>query len=138
MNTFLIVALVVAMAFTAYALVRGVMAMAIFGNIVTAFSWFGVNMLGVGLHAYGFTASAFRMLALFGASQAVLIGLCLFALLVETIGFVLAASQLIFLMTVRKFRWYKALPSAIAISIVLLLAFQKLLGVFLPVNDFGW
>ncbi len=60
-----------------YAKTRGVMAMAIFGNIVTAFSWFGVNMLGVGLHAYGFTASAFRMLALFGASQAVLIGLCL-------------------------------------------------------------
>lgn len=67
-----------------------------------------------------------------------LTGLCLFALSVETIGFVLASSQLLFLMTVRKFRWYLALPSAIAISIVLLLAFQKLLGVFLPVNDFGW
>ena len=58
--------------------------------------------------------------------------------IISGIGFVLAASQLIFLMTVRKFRWYKALPSAIAIAIVLLLAFQKLLGVFLPVNDFGW
>src|SRR5690606_22056914 len=33
---------------------RGLMALTIFGNVVTAFSWFGVNMLGVGLHAYGF------------------------------------------------------------------------------------
>lgn len=67
-----------------------------------------------------------------------LLGLCLFALLVETIGFVLAASQLLFLMSLRKFRWQIALPTSIAISVALLLAFQKLLGVFLPVNDFGW
>jgi cytochrome c-type biogenesis protein CcsB len=33
---------------------RGLMNMAVFGNIVTAWSWFGVNMLGVGLHSYGF------------------------------------------------------------------------------------
>ena len=33
---------------------RGLMAMAVFGNIVTSFSWFGVNMLGIGLHSYGF------------------------------------------------------------------------------------
>lgn len=30
----------------------------IFGNIVTAWSWFGVNMLGVGLHSYGFMDKA--------------------------------------------------------------------------------
>ena len=34
---------------------RGLMAMAVFGNVVTALSWFGVNMLGIGLHSYGFT-----------------------------------------------------------------------------------
>ena len=28
---------------------RGLMDLAVFGNIVTSFSWFGVNMLGVGL-----------------------------------------------------------------------------------------
>ena len=33
---------------------RGLMIMAIFGNVITSFSWFGVNMLGVGLHSYGF------------------------------------------------------------------------------------
>jgi ABC-type transport system involved in cytochrome c biogenesis permease subunit len=48
---------------------RGLMALAIFGNIVTAWSWFGVNMLGVGLHSYGFMDSAFWWLAAFMASQ---------------------------------------------------------------------
>ena len=38
---------------------RGLMAMAVFGNIVTSFSWFGVNMLGIGLHSYGFMDKAF-------------------------------------------------------------------------------
>src|SRR5437763_1739057 len=38
---------------------RGLMVMAIFGNVVTSFSWFGVNMLGVGLHSYGFMQKAF-------------------------------------------------------------------------------
>ncbi len=31
---------------------RGLMNLAVFGNIVTSFSWFGVNMLGIGLHSY--------------------------------------------------------------------------------------
>jgi hypothetical protein len=31
---------------------RGFAAIAIFGNIVTLWSWKGVNVLGVGLHAY--------------------------------------------------------------------------------------
>ena len=52
---------------------RGLMAMAVFGNIVTSFSWFGVNMLGVGLHSYGFMDQAFYWLMLFDASQAALI-----------------------------------------------------------------
>jgi ABC-type transport system involved in cytochrome c biogenesis permease subunit len=34
----------------------GVAAAAVFGNIVVAFSWWGVNLLGVGLHSYGFTS----------------------------------------------------------------------------------
>lgn len=39
--------------------------MAVVGNIVTAFSWFGVNLLGVGLHSYGFTTAGFFFLMLF-------------------------------------------------------------------------
>lgn len=48
---------------------RGLMNLAVFGNVITAGSWFGVNMLGVGLHSYGFTDSAAFWLILFAASQ---------------------------------------------------------------------
>lgn len=51
---------------------KGLMAVAIVGNIITAFSWFGVNMLGIGLHSYGFMDSAFRWLILFDATQVLL------------------------------------------------------------------
>ncbi len=51
---------------------RGIMAMAIVGNAITAFSWFGVNMLGVGLHSYGFMDKAFPWLLGFVISQFVL------------------------------------------------------------------
>ena len=49
------------------------MSLAICGNIVTAWSWFGTNLLGVGLHSYGFTDSGFRWMALFVLSQIALI-----------------------------------------------------------------
>jgi ABC-type transport system involved in cytochrome c biogenesis permease subunit len=54
---------------------RGLMCCAIFGNVVTSWSWFGVNMLGIGLHSYGFTDAAFKWLSLFVLSQ-----LCFIAL----------------------------------------------------------
>ncbi len=54
---------------------RGVAVLAIFGNIVTSWSWFGTNMLGVGLHSYGFMDSAFYVLVWFIASQLLLIGI---------------------------------------------------------------
>jgi len=50
---------------------RGFAVMAVFGNMVTAWSWFGVNQLGVGLHSYGFTQSATFWLMVFVLSQAV-------------------------------------------------------------------
>jgi cytochrome c-type biogenesis protein CcsB len=52
---------------------RGLMNLAIFGNIVTAFSWFGVNMLGIGLHSYGFMDAAFKWLMIFNTSQVMFI-----------------------------------------------------------------
>ncbi len=55
-----------------YLRARGLMACAIFGNVVTAFSWFGVNMLGVGLHSYGFMDKAFPWLIGFSLSQVAL------------------------------------------------------------------
>jgi ABC-type transport system involved in cytochrome c biogenesis permease subunit len=54
---------------------RGLMMLAVFGNVVTSWSWFGVNMLGVGLHSYGFTQAAFNWLIAFVASQVLIIGL---------------------------------------------------------------
>jgi ABC-type transport system involved in cytochrome c biogenesis permease subunit len=48
---------------------RGLMCLAVFGNIVTGWSWFGTNMLGVGLHSYGFTEAAFWSLSIFVAIQ---------------------------------------------------------------------
>jgi len=55
---------------------RGTMVMAIFGNIITACSWFGVNMLGVGLHSYGFMDKAFYALTAFIVSQVIFMGIC--------------------------------------------------------------
>jgi ABC-type transport system involved in cytochrome c biogenesis permease subunit len=54
---------------------RVLMSLAVFGNVVTSFSWFGVNMLGVGLHAYGFMEKAFVYLILFDISQVIIMGL---------------------------------------------------------------
>ena len=48
---------------------RGLAVMSVFGNIVVSLSWFGVNMLGVGLHSYGFMDKAFGTLVTFIASQ---------------------------------------------------------------------
>ncbi len=60
-----------------YARERGIMTMAIFGNVITSLSWFGVNMLGVGLHSYGFMDKAFWALFAFIATQFLLMGLAL-------------------------------------------------------------
>ena len=54
---------------------RGLMNLAIFGNVVTSWSWFGVNMLGVGLHSYGFMDAAFWSLLIFVGSQMAFIGI---------------------------------------------------------------
>lgn len=52
---------------------RGLMNLAIFGNVITAWSWFGTNMLGIGLHSYGFMDAAFKWLMFFNVSQLTLI-----------------------------------------------------------------
>ena len=52
---------------------RGLAVLAVAGNIVTAWSWFGVNELGVGLHSYGFTEGVLLTLGAFIASQLAII-----------------------------------------------------------------
>ena len=51
---------------------RGLAMLAVFGNVVTAWSWFGVNQLGVGLHSYGFTSGVRNALFAFAVSQLVI------------------------------------------------------------------
>jgi ABC-type transport system involved in cytochrome c biogenesis permease subunit len=52
---------------------RGFALFTIGGNIVTAWSWFGTNQLGIGLHSYGFTSGVLMLLAGYVTSQLVLI-----------------------------------------------------------------
>jgi ABC-type transport system involved in cytochrome c biogenesis permease subunit len=53
---------------------RGVALLSIAGNMVTGWSWFGTNQLGVGLHAYGFNDQLAWGLTAFWISQLGLIG----------------------------------------------------------------
>ncbi len=53
---------------------RGLAVMAVLGGLVVAFSWWGVNLLGIGLHSYGFTSGVFFWLAIaFGVEGLVLL-----------------------------------------------------------------
>ena len=54
---------------------RGFATLAIGGNIVTAWSWFGTNQLGFGLHAYAEQDSVKALLLYFVISQFVLIAI---------------------------------------------------------------
>jgi ABC-type transport system involved in cytochrome c biogenesis permease subunit len=54
---------------------RGLAMLAVGGNIVTFWSWFGVNELGVGLHSYGFSEGTTFWLMLFVLSQLAIIAL---------------------------------------------------------------
>ncbi len=53
---------------------RGLCVLAIMGNVVTSWSWFGVNELGVGLHSYGFTEGVWMALWTFWLTQFALVG----------------------------------------------------------------
>lgn len=57
----------------------GVCMLAVFGNLVVAFSWFGVNLMEVGLHTYGFNAGTNFWLHVFYGTQWLVIGLGLLA-----------------------------------------------------------
>ncbi len=59
---------------------RGIAVLGVAGNIVTSWSWFGTNMLGVGLHAYGFIDSALFWMMVFVLSQLAIMGIGLIPL----------------------------------------------------------
>lgn len=54
---------------------RGLALLALGGNIVTCWSWFGVNELGVGLHSYGFTEGLLAILGWLAVGHLAVIGL---------------------------------------------------------------
>ena len=54
---------------------RGLALCALIGNIVTTWSWFGVNQLGVGLHSYGFTDSATFWILVYVSSQLIMLSI---------------------------------------------------------------
>ncbi len=58
---------------------RGFSILAIGGNIVTAWSYFGTNELGLGLHSYGFTEGVLMWLSVFIGTQMlfIVLGVCL-------------------------------------------------------------
>ncbi len=63
---------------------RGFAILTVLGNIVTAWSWFGTNLLGIGLHNYGFSKSVAYTLVITVAIHLLLIGASLATSLVLT------------------------------------------------------
>jgi ABC-type transport system involved in cytochrome c biogenesis permease subunit len=59
---------------------RGIAVLAVVGNMVTGWSWFGTNQLGVGLHAYGFNNTLALGLTIFWIVNLGFIGLGLLPL----------------------------------------------------------
>jgi ABC-type transport system involved in cytochrome c biogenesis permease subunit len=59
---------------------RGMMVLAILGIIVTSWSYFGTNLLGIGLHSYGFMEGASGRLQLVWLGTAILAGIGLIPL----------------------------------------------------------
>ena len=57
---------------------RGFAVMAVLGGIVVSASWWGVNLLNVGLHSYGFTSGVAYSLLSFWAIELGVVGLALY------------------------------------------------------------
>jgi ABC-type transport system involved in cytochrome c biogenesis permease subunit len=53
---------------------RGMAVLAMVGNMVTMWSWFGTNQLGIGLHSYGFNNALILMCSWFWITQLLFIG----------------------------------------------------------------
>jgi ABC-type transport system involved in cytochrome c biogenesis permease subunit len=59
---------------------RGTVLIALGGNMVTMWSWFGTNQLGIGLHSYGFNNALIVMCSSFWVAMLALMGLAAFPL----------------------------------------------------------
>ncbi|MDF2675532.1 MAG: tripartite tricarboxylate transporter family receptor [Clostridiales bacterium] len=75
--------------------------------------------------------------ALYGIASTVG-GLLLFAAATPLLGFIIPCSLFLFIMLIRDYKWYTAIIASVIVSLLLMFVFQSLLGVALPVNDFGF
>jgi hypothetical protein len=73
-----------------------------------------------------------------GYILATVAGVALFLLLVPPLGFTFPCAIMLSLMLIGFYKWYVSVPLALATSFLLLVAFQSLLGLSLPVNAFGF
>jgi hypothetical protein len=73
-----------------------------------------------------------------GYILATVAGVALFILLVPLLGFTIPCAIMLFLMLVGFYSWYVSIPLALVSSLALLVVFQSLLGLSLPVNAFGF
>lgn len=64
--------------------------------------------------------------------------LILFLVIVEFAGFVISSIITLFLLFSRGYKWYWGLGFATVITFAVFLIFGNLLGIPLPVNDYGW
>ncbi len=64
----------------------GIHIAAVFTGGVVAFSWWGVNLLGVGLHSYGFTSGIWTVTIIFWLTQTAVIALGFIVLLRDRFG----------------------------------------------------
>lgn len=73
-----------------------------------------------------------------GCILASVAGVALFIILVPPLGFTIPCAIMLFLMLVGFYSWYLSIPLALVSSLTLLVVFQSLLGLSLPVNAFGF
>ncbi|ALS20516.1 MULTISPECIES: tripartite tricarboxylate transporter TctB family protein [Paenibacillus] len=66
------------------------------------------------------------------------VSILIFMLIVNTTGFVIGCTVLLFLVLVRQYKWNLALGISLTTSVVLFVVFVTLMEVPLPVNIFGW
>lgn len=64
----------------------GLVLATIFGGMIVAFSWWHVNLLGVGLHSYGFTDGVLGNLMLFYFIETIVIGVALVSSVIGQLG----------------------------------------------------
>ncbi|MCX7780106.1 MAG: tripartite tricarboxylate transporter TctB family protein [Negativicutes bacterium] len=62
----------------------------------------------------------------------------LFMLIVKYVGFTISSILMLFILFSRGYKWYWGLGMSIAVTAILFFVFSSILGVPLPVNEFGW